>query len=241
MDRSAKSQFYWGTLKTIEQAAATLLGWTPRTWEEGMDLNRDIYWNTLTEEKQNAVLILGYTPNEWNQEIEKEFGQKAIRELRVRNRQSWEESDAFTQMQSCIENFHIASRNELMARKINSRPTEVSKDPPELARQPGNNNLSVFAPFSTSIPSFPNPSEMEDSSTFEELNDYFHAKENPRRDLGKHSNSKKQVRYRAYSMEKRLGQSTSSQNGEETEDKLPRKWNAFEDGDQESEVSQDEE
>ena len=212
----AKKQTFWADMKTIEQAAATMLGWNPTAWEEGWYLSHNCqYWNKLTEEEQASVFIMGYTPHEWNQAVEEELFRQFLKENRQKARAEWENSKASSDLASCLLNFKNLANQEL------SKSNVAMLSPPLICRQKGAENLSVF-PQNTTLTEERSNEESHDQ-------DYYGTKDFYRREGGKHSNNRKQVRWRNFAKETRLNQ-RNAETGELSEDdsSINRKWNARE-------------
>ena len=59
--------FSWDDLPTDAQAAAGILGYTKKIWDnDGTPASVDKYWNQLTQEQQLAAQTLGFNEESWD-------------------------------------------------------------------------------------------------------------------------------------------------------------------------------
>ena len=99
---------FWDTLTVSEMSSATILGWTPESWEEGYsNENYLLLWYELNNTQQVAVRILGYSINDWNTEVINEKHKKDFLRRREVNRNNWNQNSQLVQDQvfQYMENF----------------------------------------------------------------------------------------------------------------------------------------
>mmetsp|Transcript_15874 Transcript_15874/g.32821 ORF Transcript_15874/g.32821 Transcript_15874/m.32821 type:complete len:258 (+) Transcript_15874:171-944(+) len=69
-DMMAYDDFYWVELDSRTQYFALILGYTPATWDEDLDLDdlvcEDWDWDEMTKEQKAAAQHFGYTEDTWD-------------------------------------------------------------------------------------------------------------------------------------------------------------------------------
>ena len=57
----------WEEMSPEEQAAVTVLGWTPSSWDDADQGPRGPHWLALSDEQRRAAELLGYDQGDFNQ------------------------------------------------------------------------------------------------------------------------------------------------------------------------------
>ena len=125
----AKQHNFWRTMKPIEQAAATILGWTPSSWEEGthaLSLPSAMILDDLNEQQKIAVQILGYKDTEWDRDVNQWNSNLQVYTERAQAREAWERSSVSNTMLHCMQQFESLSHDELNNRKDDTSTTSTS-------------------------------------------------------------------------------------------------------------------
>ena len=133
---SAKDLDSWDKLTPMEQAAASILDWNPRSWEENMP-NRFsfIKFSELTDIEKTAAKCLGYTNKEWDHYYDIEIEKMERFRERAKRRSNWQESYESKMLDTYIRNFKRNYRNLAVQQNIMENPLNNMLTPPPIVRQ----------------------------------------------------------------------------------------------------------